>query len=271
MRKEFLNIWILENHEAEERLGHKIINREKLHHWPLSWVEKWTLDNGEIVVYKSQCSAASVQKAVYETVQAPFLLPLLYAESCRGCDMLLFPYCPPSDETIDLSASALMKLTYQCSKWLQEIDSMPVFFDLFSPEKLILQTENVCRTTLEKRHPTELSHFFNWLETQAPRFYANESIGYVHGDIHVSNLVWQSDTVRYILDWQRPMLAPLALEQALAFRLAGYNMPDKIWESLALVCHLLWFSWAYGHVLPIPPVQQTAEKLLQAWAEKSGN
>ena len=96
MREEFLNVWVLENEEAEARVGCRIETREKLHHWPLSWVEKWTLSDGRTVVYKSQRAEASVEKAVYEKVQAPFLLPLLHAETCRGCDMLIFPYCPSS-------------------------------------------------------------------------------------------------------------------------------------------------------------------------------
>ena len=72
MREEFLDLWILENREAEAWTGCRIVAREKLHHWPLSWVEKWVLSDGSAVVYKSKRAEASVEKAVYERVRAPF-------------------------------------------------------------------------------------------------------------------------------------------------------------------------------------------------------
>jgi hypothetical protein len=67
--------------------------------------------------------------------------------------------------------------------------------------------------------------------------------------------------LRYILGWQRPMLAPLALEQALALRLAGYESEDGDWGKFATVCHILWHAWTYTHVLPIEGVRQMALKL----------
>ena len=48
-----------EDRELEELLGGEILMREKLHHWPLSYVEKVTMKRGETVVYKAQHAAAS--------------------------------------------------------------------------------------------------------------------------------------------------------------------------------------------------------------------
>ena len=89
-----------------------------------------------------------------------------------------------------------------------------------------------------------------------------QPVGIVHGDINESNLIRENHSLRYILDWQRPMLAPLALEQALALRLAGYQDEDKDWDNFALACHILWYSWSYVHVLPIESVQQIACELI---------
>lgn len=108
----------------------------------------------------------------------------------------------------------------------------------------------------------------NWMETELPRLYAGQPVGAVHGDINMSNLIMEAGTVRYILDWQRPMLAPLPLEQALAMRLAGCPSKLKDWDLMALACHILWYAWAYIHVLPIESVQQTAYKLIAGFSEK---
>lgn len=258
MREEFMNLWILENHEAEERIGCRIESREKLHHWPLSWVEKWTLVDGRTVVYKSQCAAASVEKTVYEQVRAPFLIPLLYAESCRGCDMLVFPYCRSSSAAIPFQAKTLAN---QCGELLQTVNDIPIFFDLSSADKMIAQTETACLALGGVRGP-ELSLLFNWMEAELPRLYTNQPVGIIHGDINLSNLIMEAGAVRYILDWQRPMLAPLALEQALAMRLAGCPSKAQSWDLLALTCHILWYAWAYTHVLPIKGVQEIVQKLM---------
>lgn len=261
MREEFLNVWVLEDREAEERVGCRVEAREKLHHWPLSWVEKWVLSDDRTVVYKSQRAEASVEKAVYEKVQAPFLLPLLHAESCRGCDMLIFPYCPSSHAAAP-SVSEVKQLSAQCREALRNVAGMPVFFDLSSPDEMIAQTESACLSALGNGWPEAgLSPLFRWMEAQIPRLYDGQPIGIIHGDVNASNLITEGGALRYILDWQRPMLAPLALEQALALRLAGYETEDGDWGKLATVCHLLWYAWAYAHVLPLEGVRQTALKL----------
>ena len=267
MREEFLNLWVLEDREAEARVGCRIVAREKLHHWPLSWVEKWRLEDDRCVVYKSQRSEASVEKAVYEKVRASFLLPLLHAETCRGCDMMIFPYCPPSDAVVP-SASRVMELSRQCSDMLRAAGEMPAFFDLSSADRMISQTEAACLSALNQAEgQTMLSPLFRWMESQVPRLYAGQPIGMVHGDIQAANLITEGDAVRYILDWQRPMLAPLALEQALALRLGGYASEDRDWGHMALVCHILWYAWAYVHVLPIEGVRQTVLNLIAGFPE----
>ena len=145
---------------------------------------------------------------------------------------------------------------------------MPVFFDLSSADKIISQTESACLSASGScaKEPG-LSPLFRWMETNVPLLYANQLIGIIHGDIHASNLVREDGALRYILDWQRPMLAPLALEQAIALRLAGYESEDKDWQNLASICQILWFAWAHAHVLPIEGVRQSMWKLISDFSD----
>lgn len=265
MREEFMHLWIWEDREAEERLGCRIESREKLHHWPLSWVEKWVLSDGRTVVYKSQCAAASVEKAVYEQVRAPFLLPLLHAESCNGCDMLIFPYVRSTSPAVSSPAQE-EALVSQCGELLQTTHHMPVFFDLSSAKKMISLTKDACLAVGGVPEP-ELSSLFRWMEAELPRLYDGQPVGTIHGDLSPSNLILEGGAVRYILDWQRPLFAPLALEQALALRYAGYRIKVPGWDNMALICNILWFSWAYTHVLPIDGVQETARNLIAEFSK----
>lgn len=189
---------------------------------------------------------------------------LLLAHISRGCDMLIFPYCP-SSPAAPPSASEVKMLTAQCREALRDVGGMPIFFDLSSGDRMISQTESACLSALGSGGQA-LRPLFHWMETRIPRLYAGQPIGIIHGDLNVSNLITEGGDLRYILGWQRPMLAPLALEQALALRLAGYESEDGDWGKFATVCHILWYAWAYTHVLPIEGVRQTALKLADGFA-----
>nr|WP_304578026.1 phosphotransferase [uncultured Acetatifactor sp.] len=173
--------------------------------------------------------------------------------------MLIFPYCP-SSPAAPPSASEVKMLTAQCREALRDVGGMPIFFDLSSGDRMISQTESACLSALGSGGQA-LRPLFHWMETRIPRLYAGQPIGIIHGDFNVSNLITEGGDLRYILGWQRPMLAPLALEQALALRLAGYESEDGDWGKFATVCHILWHAWTYTHVLPIEGVRQMALKL----------
>ncbi len=81
------------------------------------------------------------------------------------------------------------------------------------------------------------------------------------------SIVIEDGALRYILDWQRFMLAPLALEQAIALRLAGYESEDKDWQNLASICQILWFVWAHAHVLPIEGARHSMWKLISDFSD----
>jgi len=84
----------------------------------------------------------------------------------------------------------------------------------------------------------------------------------VHGDLTTTNILIENGKPRYILDWQRPMIAPVILESALAFRLAGYDAVKKYSDFgiLALICHFIWYSYACKNFMPF--VFSIADKLL---------
>jgi hypothetical protein len=73
MREEFMRIWVHDDKQLEEILNSKIISRQKLHQWPLSYVEKVKLKDNVQFVYKSQNSDASVENEFYSKVKNAIL------------------------------------------------------------------------------------------------------------------------------------------------------------------------------------------------------
>ena len=261
MREEFVNIWIHGDEQLEKILAGKITLREKLHHWPLSYVEKITLNNNTQIVYKSQRSDASVEKDFYSKIKMPFLLSPMYSETYMNCDIMILPYANyPSLGVV--SEKELEELVLSISSMIQNITDMPVFFDLSSIEKLIKIIEDVCVVFEDRNEAPNIAVLKKWIEEKVAACYKNNTIGYVHGDLTASNILMENNTPCYILDWQRPMIAPLILENALAFRLAGYDAIKRYGDFglLALVCHFIWYS--YACIKFIPFVFRIAQKLL---------
>ena len=261
MKKEFLDVWVHDDGKLEELLKKKINKREKLHQWPLSYVEKITLEDDTRVVYKSQHSAASVEKEFYSNIKMPFLTSPIYTETFENCDILILPYLdyPVFGKTPE---SDWDRVITEINDMIQGCSGMPVFFDLSSVEKVMQIIDNVGVIFHDK---IEYQDFMT-LKNQIPRLidvcYNTGKIGYVHGDLNPSNVLIENGKPRYILDWQRPMIAPVLLENALAFRLARYDAIARYGEFgiLAIICHFIWYSYACKKLLPF--VYDIASKLL---------
>ena len=261
MREEFLNIWIHEDEQLEALLDGIIITRENLSHWPLSYVEKIMLKDNTQFVYKSQHSASSMEKKVYSKIQMPFLISPIYYETYKNCDIMIFPYL--NYPTLgDVCENELEQVISSISCMIQNISDMPVFFDVSSVGKLEQIINEVCIIFEEKDEAQNTTVLKNWVSEKAYTCFLNQQIGNVHGDLTASNILTKNGKPQYILDWQRPMKAPVLLENALAFRLAGYDGVKKYGDFglLAVVCHFIWYSYACNKFMPF--IYETANKLL---------
>jgi hypothetical protein len=261
VREEFLNIWIHDDEKLEKLLNGKIASRDKLSQWPLSYVEKITLEGNAQLVYKSQHSASSVEKTFYSKIKKRFLLSPIYYETYENCDIMIMPYLDyPTLGKVSEKDFEQIILDISCS--IQDFSDMPVFFDLSSVEKLIRIIDTVCTIFEGKGEEQNIAVLKNWISKKAHVCYDNQQIGNVHSDLTATNILIENGKPRYILDWQRPMNAPVILESALAFRLAGYDAVKKYGDLgiLAVVCHFIWYSYACDKFMPF--VFGNAHKLL---------
>jgi len=265
MRTEFLNITIHDDAELEAILGGKISLREKLHHWPLSYVEKVTMEDGARLVYKTQNSDSSVEAAFYSRASAPFLTRPIYTGTLENCTVLIMPFFdyPPLDAT-DLSGADFEQIISDISTQIQTLGDIPVYFDISSQDKLIALTDGVCNVF----QPDEVAAVKGWVRNEAHVCYDKCAIGNVHGDLSLSNILAEDGRPRVIIDWQRPMKAPVLLESAIArllladcasaaaAELSGFDL-------LARLVHFVWYAHAYGTCLPIAGVLAQAKRLLR--------
>ena len=262
MREEFSNIWVHDDSRLEDLLNRKIVSREKLSHWPLSYVEKVTLSDNTRLVYKSQHAASSIENHFYSMIKMSFLLSPLYYDTYKNCDIMVMPYLDYLTLG-QLSENGFEQIISDISLMIQDIPDMPVFFDLSSVEKLSSLIDSACSIFKDEDEKANIGLLKKWVSEQAHFCYDNQLIGNVHGDLTASNVLTDNGKPAYILDWQRPMKAPVTLENALAYRLAGYDAVRKYgaFGILAAICHFVWYAFACKKFIPF--VYGRAQKLLQ--------
>lgn len=259
MREEFWRIQVYEDDELAKILKGEILSRKKLHHWPLSYVEKIVMADGRSMVYKAQHAAASVENRFYAKACAPFLLQPVFSAQEDGWAALILPYIPYK-AYIPRSAAELEMSVAQWSARLQTLSDAPVYFDISTLAKLKSLLEDAVQAFPQQESwQTSLRC---WVEKEAVLCYEDQPIGLLHGDLTGANVVTERELL-YILDWQRPMRGPLALETALSLQNAGFSSSGGPFSKLALVFLGMWYAYAFRHLLPFPDLLDKARDYFQ--------
>lgn len=255
-----------DNSELESILREKIESRNKLHGWPLSSVELIETESGKKLIYKSQIAQASVERKFYEQCDSPLLLKPVYSSVLEECDVMLIPYWGITTfGKSNLSAEKVIENTEKLSREIQKIKNYTYIWDLSAHSQGIGLLEEIIPYLAQSGFAEEEQEKLRyWMKNTASACW-NHEIGLAHGDLTGDNILLDGDEVR-VIDWQRPFLAPLPLETALALRCSGLNCcrlsryisPE--FESLSAFMMAYWYAWAYKTCLHIPFVINTAVK-----------
>ena len=255
---------VLANEDLSRLLGEDIKTRTSIHAWPLSRVDKIETATRTYAL-KTQLSSSSVERQFYRAVNSPLLLsPVLEGEIC-SCDFLLLPWLDcPSESWEGLSDYGVRARVREVSAATQEFASAPVYFDYSSPALLLDAFHDIKSTLTDGGFSAEeADKLESWLAGDAHICYTGE-IGLLHGDLKPENLKGS-----IVLDWQRPMRAPLILEEELALRLTERNSSGN---AAALASFVLshWYAHAYTRFLPYPFVRSAAIQYARECLERLG-
>ena len=221
---------------------------------------------GGRAILKVSSRAESVERAFYRAVLSP-LLPALLAEGEAGdTDWLVLEYVDgqPEDWT-GLSDEAIRRRAMELNAQFQSFADAPVFLDWSAYEAFAVDflgeiSPLVGHGGRGSITGEELDRLKEWAEGPARSLWEEET-GLIHGDLKADNLL-AGDRLT-VLDWQRPMRAPLPLEGALALTLTGREDPTPF-GRLACAAEARWFAWAYRACLPYPFVLGQAIRYARA-------
>ena len=202
--------------ELASLLGAGILCRNTIHEWPLSCVQKVTLDNGKQLIYKSQLPP-TVEPAFYEQAESALLPGHQLMGRFGDCDTMIIDWIDaPLLRDQGLNSHQLIEHGKRITAQIGDIvGDLPVYLDIGS-ERAWLE---VAGSTMEKlsalitdgrfhfSNSDVLGNLQHWIRSDQVLETISCNPRVIHGDLKADQVFLLDDEYR-IIDWQRPYIAP---------------------------------------------------------------
>lgn len=218
-----LDLRVHSDEELAALLGEPLAERRHLHSWPFSMVEMLTMANGARWIYKAQ-RTPTFEPEFYERVRSP-LLPdhrILSRDGVYATLLLEFLDAPLLRD-LTLSEGELAAHGRRAVAAIGEVrEEVPVYIDIgsvarwrdFVHSTLDLSSRLVKdgRLVLSVARPG-FEDVARWAESAAVSRLIERTSRLTHGDLNAGN-VFVRDNGYWIIDWQRPQIAPAEVDLA---------------------------------------------------------
>ena len=187
----------------------------------------------------------------------------------------MLPYAEGEpEEWGSLSDGGVRERSRELNALFRELDGAPVFADWSRHELFAADIREILPSLARgKDNPRGLTEdgigrLLRWTEEDARALWSDGiPVGLNHGDLKGDNLILSPGGrgSSYVIDWQRPLCAPLPLEPALSLLLvrpdtdAANQLSDPFFR-LACALEMRWYAWAWQTCLPWPFVRAMAVK-----------
>ncbi|MBN2048167.1 MAG: phosphotransferase [Anaerolineaceae bacterium] len=241
-----------ENHELEQILQGEIQTRQTLQEWPLSAVEKITLDDGRKFTCKAQ-RPPTLELAFYQQTHAPHLMNDVFHFQQGDYQTILFEWVEAAE--LDPYMEEHHQILWNVDRFLKAIEQMdhgqPVFIDLSTAEKFTTHFTQSSRRIRELVQQQQLSEFIlDWIESfdslvsdPAMVSAAAKNARLVHGDLTADNVLLTPEQDFYILDWQRPLRCNPELDRMLLLNMFEKPPDLPIDEHIQYLYQMLQIDW----------------------------
>jgi hypothetical protein len=202
--------------ELAETLGVEIVERETIHQWPLSCVQRLLLGDGRKLIYKSQLPP-TVEPEFYASASSPLLLGHRVLEKLGNCATMTIDWMDaPLLRDQARSDAELVHHGRQVLRQIGEIrGELPIYLDVGSAGawsavgeaaldklgKLIRDGRfgSTDRDAVDRLRKWGTSAPVVETITECPRV--------IHGDLTAKQVFVTGDGYR-VIDWQRPVVGP---------------------------------------------------------------
>jgi phosphotransferase family enzyme len=211
----FSNLLIHSDDELSEALGAVIAERETIHEWPLSWVQRLVLADGTRLIYKSQLPP-TVEPEFYERASSPLLTGHRLLGKLGDCTTMTLDWIEaPLLRDVAPSETELIERGRQVVAQIGEIKgNLPVYLDIGSASAWSRAGEGMLeklgQLVRDGRFPSTdldaMERVRQWAASAPVVEKLTECPRVIHGDLTAEQVFVTGDGYR-VIDWQRPVLA----------------------------------------------------------------
>ncbi len=250
-RHTHFNLWLHDDDELGEHLGAAITERETMHQWPLSCVQRIHLADGRDIVYKSQYGP-TVEPEFYRKARSPLLVAAETVwESDRHSAMLLDFVHAPLLQDVEMQEDEALRTAREIMAQLAEVEGdIPFAFDISGPSKW-LQFVDSTLTDLQslvdqgcfEETTTETVAILHKHSRDPEILEASaKDVGLLHGDLKGDNIFVCEEGYK-LIDWQRPALGPTDLNFRILLRSFGIDPLQHLPKGLEGLGGFLLVPW----------------------------
>ena len=250
-RHPHFDLWLHDDTELSAALGSTVTGRETIHEWPLSSVQRVRTADGARRIYKVQ-APPTLEPAFYARARSPLLvatrvLPSQGTTAAMVMDevdaLRLTDLRPAEPEAADIAAA----LTRQ----IAEIQGdLPTMFDISTEARWAeyfgsaLDDMRACvaEGSFQKVDLDLVRDLGRLAESASVLDTIRSPSGFVHADLMADNVLVTSDGYR-VLDWQRPIRGPVALDTATLLISLGVDATRHVPLGAVQLHHLLHTAW----------------------------
>ncbi|HVX43145.1 MAG TPA: phosphotransferase [Mycobacteriales bacterium] len=205
-----------------DALGSGIAERETIHEWPLSWVQRIVLEDGRTLVYKSQLPP-TVESEFYEQAASELLAGHRSLGRIGDCETMVIDWIEaPLLQELALGADDLLAHGHDVVAAIGQIaGDPPVYLDIGSPDKFSALVRFTVDTldrlvgdgTFTSTSADQVERIRRRSQRPALADAITQDARLVHADLHDDQIFCTGDGYR-IIDWQRPIIGPPELDLA---------------------------------------------------------
>lgn len=261
--------------ELARALGAAITERETIHQWPLSCVQRLVLSSGERLIYKSQLPP-TVEAQFFERARSALLPSHRFLGKLGGCDTMAIEWIDAP--LLRDKAAADSDIVEHGKRVLLQISQiqgdLPTYLNIGTVPAWLAEASSTLdklSALIQKRWfrsstLAEVQRVREWAESIETRDAIAHRDGLIHGDLKADQIFVTQDGYR-LIDWQRPAIAPpevdmvsLLVEQAID----PHPYVESIFVKIFWFLRLHWVVQGQADLFP-----ESRNRLFDQWSSEA--
>jgi hypothetical protein len=250
-RHPYFDLWLHDYDELTALLGNLLTQRVTVHEWPLSCVQRLQCADGSSYIYKVQ-APPTVEPTFYQNAQSPLVVSARLLHHEHGPAALLLEDLQAQHiSDLSLSESTRLAMVNEILTQIPQIaGDLPALSDIRTPARWLALglaiTDDlrslVAEGSFNQVNAAMIDQVSAHVHSSIVLAAINSPTGYVHTDLRDENVFVLADGYR-VLDWQRPIWGPVALDRASMLESVGIDPAHHVLAGVLQLQTLLLIGW----------------------------